>query len=100
MTRLMKIQIACLLLHAASFAQDDVLVRAQRAAYIPNLRVHYSVDQDRAQVIWASLAWDFDECFGPGNALAALQIKRLERERQTLTLNIEDLDMDGLPSLD
>lgn len=87
----------CLLALAAN--ADDVLVRAQRAAYIPTLQFRYS-NNDNRHVFWATLAWDFDEFVSPAPALLALEITRLRREKDLLIRDYHDLASDALPAID
>ena len=78
-------------------------MRRQRAGTdaTGGLRCCEAVPEDgQPQVFWAALSWDFDETFFGDRVRVAIQIKRLERERQLLEDRIQTLDIESLPTLD
>lgn len=68
--------------------------RALRSSFVPNLQVRYSYRHEQPQVIWAVLSWDFDEALLGSPSLVAIEIKRIEREKELLARSYAEIDAD------
>lgn len=76
-----------------TFARSsDVMARALCSSFVPTVSIRYSYRQEQPQVIGFALTWDFDEALLGSSSLVAIEIKRIEREKEMLARSYAEND--------